>query len=398
MPFGHAALTDWPLDPDIIYLNHGTVGVTPLRVLAAQQTIRDEVERAPSQFLLRAQFPFAGRPTGRPTRVRQAADAVAPHFGARGQDLVFVDNATTGVNAVLRSIQFQAGDEILLTSHNYGATLRAAQFVARERGASVRVADVPYPEFSAGALVESIGRSLTPRTRVAVLDHVTSESALVFPLAELAALCRDRHVLVLVDAAHAPGMLPIDLSSLGVDWYTANLHKWACSPRSCGFLWAGPDRQADLHPPVISWGLDQGFTAEFDWVGTRDASAWLAAPDGLAFLQDLGIDGVWRHNHGLAWQGAQLLAQRWGTTLGFRESDIGFMATVPMLPGAGSTPEDAARVRDQLLFDHHIEVQVHAAHGRIWARISAQVYNEISDVERLAEAVLEIAGRPAQRI
>ena len=240
MPFGHAALTDWPLDPDVIYLNHGTVGVTPLRVLAAQQAIRDEIERAPSQFLLRVQFPFAGQPTGRPTRVRQAADAVAPHFGARGSDLVFVDNATTGVNAVLRSIPFRAGDEILLTNHNYGATLRTAQFVARERGATVRVAEVPYPEFSAGALVESISQTLTPRTRVAVLDHVTSESALVFPLADLAALCRDRHVPVLVDAAHAPGMLPIDLSSLGVDWYTANLHKWACSPRSCGFLWAAP--------------------------------------------------------------------------------------------------------------------------------------------------------------
>lgn len=392
MPFGHAALTDWPLDPDVIYLNHGTVGVTPLRVLAAQQAIRDEIERAPSQFLLRAQFPFAGQPTGRPTRVRQAADAVAPHFGARGQDLVFVDNATTGVNAVLRSIPFRAGDEILLTSHNYGATLRTAQFVARERGASVRVADVPYPGFSADALVDSIRRTLTPHTRVAVLDHVTSESALIFPLAELAALCRDHRVAVLVDAAHAPGMLRIDLSSLGVDWYTANLHKWACSPRSCGFLWAAPHRQADLHPPVISWGLDQGFTAEFDWVGTRDASACLAAPDGLAFLQDLGIDAVWRHNHGLAWQGAQLLTERWGTTLGFRESDIGFMATVPMPAGAGSNQQDAARVRDKLLFDHHIEVQVHAAHGSVWARISAQVYNEIGDVERLADAVLKISA------
>jgi isopenicillin-N epimerase len=387
MRFGHAMRPDWPLDPDVLYLNHGTVGVTPRRVLAAQQRIRDEMERGPSQFMLRRQFPFAGRPTGRPTLMREAADAIAPAFGARGQDIVFVDNATTGVNAVLRSIRLEPGDEILLTNHNYGATLRVAQFVARERGAMVRTAEVPYPRFDRQALIESVSRAITPRTRVAVLDHVTSESALVFPLAELAAVCRGRGVAVLADAAHAPGMLPIDVSTLGVDWYTANLHKWACSPRSCGFLWAAQERQAGLHPPVISWGLDQGFTAEFDWVGTRDVSPWLAAPEGLAFLKNLGRDAVWRHNHGLAWEGAQLLAERWDTPLGFGETDIGFMATVQMPASAGSQPADAARVRDALLFDHRIEVQVHATYGRIWARISAQVYNEISDVERLADAV-----------
>ena len=393
MPFGHSMRHEWPLDADIVYLNHGTVGVTPNSVLAAQQAIREEVERGPSQFLLRKQFRFAGTATGQPTRVRQAANEVAPFVGARGRDFVFVDNATTGVNAVLRSLPLTKGDDILLHNHSYGATRRVAEFVARERGATVRVAEVPYPAFDPGALVDAIAKALTPRTRVAVLDHVTSESALVFPLAELASLCRDRAVPVLVDAAHAPGMLAIDLDALGVDWYTANLHKWACSPRSCGFLWAAPHRQTDLHPPVISWGLDKGFTAEFDWIGTRDVSAWLAAPEGWRFLERHGFDAVWNHNHGLAWQGAQLLAERWGTALGFRETDIGFMATVAMPSAAGSQPEDALRVRDALLFDHHIEVQVHAAHGRIWARISAQVYNEISDVERLADAVLKIVRR-----
>jgi isopenicillin-N epimerase len=392
MAFGHAMRREWPLDPDVVYLNHGTVGVTPNSVLAAQEAIRHDIERAPSQFMLREQFRFAGAPTGRPTRVRQAADEVAPFVGARGQDFVFVDNATTGVNAVLRSLALASGDEILLTNHNYGATLRVAQFVARERGASVRVAEVPYPAFDPQALVDSVRRTLTERTRVAVLDHVTSESALVFPLPELVSLCRTHGVAVLVDAAHAPGMLPIDLATLGVDWYTANLHKWACSPRSCGFLWAAPDRQAELHPPVISWGLDQGFAAEFDWTGTRDVSAWLAAPEGWRFLDRLGRDNVWNYNHGLAWQGAQLLAERWNAPLGFRESDIGFMATVAMPAAAGSQPAEATRVRDALLFDHRIEVQVHAAHGRVRARISAQVYNEMSDIERLAEAVRTIVG------
>jgi isopenicillin-N epimerase len=390
MRFGHAMRPDWPLDPDVIYLNHGTVGVTPRRVLAAQQAIRDEIERAPSQFLLREQSGLVGVPTGRQSRVRQAAGAVAAAVGAHADDLVFVDNATTGVNAVLRSIALGPGDEILLTDHNYGATLRVAQFVARERGAIVRVAPVPYPGFDARALTESVARSITDRTRVAVLDHITSESALVFPQAELAAACRARGVRVLVDGAHAPGVLALDLPALGVDWYTANLHKWACAPRSCGFLWAPPDRQTGLHPPVISWGLDQGFTAEFDWVGTRDVSAWLSAPAGFAFLDGIGRAAIWRHNHDLAWEGAQLLADRWGTTLGYGPSDIGFMATVPMPAACGSLPADAARVRDALLFNHRIEVQVHAVAGRLWARISAQVYNEIGDVERLADAVADV--------
>lgn len=380
---------DWPLDPNITYLNHGTVGVTPTPVLAVQQAIRDEIERGPSQFLLRAQSGLCGCPTDVPTRVRTAANAVASHLGARGDDLVFVDNATTGVNAVLRSFAFKPGDEILLTDHNYGATLRTAQFVARGAGAIVRTATVPYPRFDPAELVASVSKAITPKTRIAVLDHVTSESALVFPLAELAAECRRRGVAVLVDAAHAPGVLPLNLRTLDVDWYSANLHKWACSPRSCGILWAAPDRQPDLHPPVISWGLDQGFTAEFDWVGTRDVSAWLAAPAGFEFLDSLGLDRVWQHNHGLAWTGAQHLANRWDTQLGFRESDIGFMTTVPLPATAGSTPADAARLRDALLFTHHIEVQLHAAHGRLWTRISAQVYNEMADVEKLADAVVK---------
>jgi isopenicillin-N epimerase len=379
---------DWPLDPNVIYLNHGTVGVTPTPVLLVQQQIRDEVERGPSQAVLRDQSGLTGQPTGKPSRVRQAANAVAAAMGARGEDLVFVDNATTGVNAVLRSFALEPGDEILVTDHNYGATAKVAQFVARERGAYVRTAAVPYPRFDPEELIASVEAAITPRTRIAVLDHITSETALVFPLAQLAAACHRRGVAVLVDAAHAPGVLPLNLPSLGADWYTANLHKWACAPRSAGILWAAPARQRDVHPPVISWGLDQGFTAEFDWVGTRDMSAWLAAPAGFDFLQQLGIDRVWKHNHELAWTGAQYLADRWGTSVGYRESDIGFMATVPLPPAAGSKVADAARLRDALLMKDRIEVQLHAAHGRLWTRISAQVYNDMDDIERLGQAVV----------
>jgi isopenicillin-N epimerase len=387
MSFGHGMLEKWALDPEITYLNHGTVGVAPRRVLQAQQAIRDEVERQPSRFLLRDLVSMVGVPRSLPGRLRAAADAVAGFLGAEGKDLVFVDNATTGVNAVLRSLPLQPGDEIVLTDHSYGAVANAAAYATRERGARVRTVEVPYPAFDPDRLVEAIVTVLGPRTRLVLVDHITSESALIFPVAEVAARCRARGVSVLVDGAHVPGVLPLSIPTLGVDFYTANLHKWAHAPRSCGFLWAAPAKQALLHPPVISWGLDRGFTAEFDWVGTRDPSPWLAAPEGIAFLRELGLEPATAYNHRLAWTAAEMLCARFGTTLERDESTAGSMVTVPLPHGLGSSREDAARLRDGLLFEDRIEVQVHPARGRLWARISAQVYNEAGDFERLAEGV-----------
>lgn len=394
MPFGRDRLPEWPLDPAITYLNHGTVGVTPRRVMARAQALRDEVERQPSRAMLRDVAGLVGVPTGGPTRLRRAAADVAAFVGARGEDLVFVDNATTGVNAVLRSVTFAPGDEILVTDHAYGAVVHIAAFVARERHAVLRTVTVPYPRVDSTALVTAIAHALTPRTRIVVIDHITSESALVLPVAEIAAACRQKGVAVLVDGAHVPGVLPLDIPALGVDWYVANLHKWACAPRSCGFLWADPSRQAHLHPPVISWGLDAGFTAEFDWVGTRDPVPWLAAPEGVAFLRDLDVDAVWRHNHGLAWHAATSLTARWGTELSLDRRDIGFMATVPLPDQLGHTTEDAARLRDALLERDQIEVQIHAGRGRLWVRVSAQVYNDERDIARLGETIEKIAERP----
>src|ERR1017187_1987989 len=379
MRFGHEMLAYWMLDPSVTYLNHGTVGAVPRTVLATQQLMRDEIERQPSAFLLCELSGLVGRPRQAPTRLREAARAVAAFVGARAEDLVFVDNASAGGNAGLRSFAFEPGDEILLTDHNYGATARAAEFVARERGAIVRTVKVPYPKFSATELVDDATQAIGPRTRIAVLDHISSESALVFPLAELAARCRERGVAVLADGAHAPGMLPLDLPALGVDWYTANLHKWAHAPRSCGVLWAHPARQVHLHPPVISWGLDKGFLAEFDWVGTRDPTPWLAAPAALSFLSQLGFDQARRYNHDLAWRAARVLTERWGTPLERNEASVGSMVTIALPDRLGNAAEDAARLRDALLYDDRIEVQVHPGHGRLWVRVSAQVYNEWSD-------------------
>ena len=389
--FGRSMLAEWALDPAVTYLNHGTVGATPRRVLEAQQRIRDEIERQPSRFLLRELSAVAiGAPLERP-RLRAAAAAVGAFLGARGEDLVFVDNATTGTNAVLRSLEFRDGDEILLTDHVYGSVARIVAFVARRSGARVRTVELPYPPRCPRDVTEAFAGALGPRTRLAVVDHVTSESALILPVAEIAARCRAKGVPLLVDGAHGPGAIPVDIPSLGADWYSANLHKWAFAPRSSGVLWAAPERQAGLHPAVISWGFDEGFTTEFDWVGTRDPSPHLAAPAAIEFMEELGAGAVRAYDHGLAWEAARHLAGRWGTALEIPEEMTGAMVTLPLPERLGGDEARATRLRNALLFEDGIEVQIHAWRARLWVRLSAQVYNEMADFERLGEAVLRRA-------
>ncbi len=391
--FGRPMLAQWLLDPSITYLNHGTVGAPPRRVLAAQQAIRDEIERQPARFLLRE---LTGTRVGGPRadrpRMRVAADAVAAFFGARGEDLAFVDNATTGVNAVVRSLRFAPGDEILVTDLGYGGVVNAARYAARERDAVLRTVEMPDAALGPPAFVEAIAGALGDRTRLVIADHITADSALLLPVADIIARCHARGVPVLIDGAHAPGAIALDIPALGADWYTGNLHKWAWAPRSSGILWVAPERQAALRPAVISWGLDQGLAAEFDLPGTRDPSPHLAAPAALDLMREIGVEAVRRYNHDLTWHGARRLAEMWDVAFTVPESMIGTMATVPLPQELGSTREDAGLLRDALLFEDRIEVQLHAARGRLWTRISSQIYNDPGDVERLGAAIL--ARRP----
>jgi isopenicillin-N epimerase len=401
--FGHAWLDAFPLERDGIYLNHGTVGVTPLVVMRERAAILDAIERHPARFMLRELMRLdastAATPSGQP-RLRAAAAKIAAFLGCAAEGLVFVDNATSGICAVLRSLPLDPGDEILLPDHAYGGVARAAAFIARERGATVSTFTLPFPDCTPERVVAAVAAAITPRTRVALLDHVTSESALVLPLAEMAAICRARGIAVLVDGAHAPGAIPVDIDALGVDWYAANLHKWAFAPRACGVLWAAPAHRDGLHPTVISWGVtNDDWLAEFDWTGTRDPSPWLAAPSGIAFMEErLGIDAMRTYNHALAWQSATSLAQRWGRPFETPETMIGCMVSVPMPERLGpGDPVNARHVRDALLVEHGIEVPVLARAGQLWARLSIQVYNDESDIDRLAEAVDAIGLNPASR-
>jgi isopenicillin-N epimerase len=385
--FGRAMLDHWLLDPECTYLNHGTVGATPRRVVQKQQALRDEMERQPSRFMLRelnGEYPMPWRSA---TRLREAIEPVAAFVGCRPEDLVFVSNVTTGLNAVLGSLPLNSGDEVLITDFGYGAVALTAGAMCERSGATLRTVHFEYPVRDPGDIVAAIVGALTPHTKLVVLDHVTAQTALVLPVAAVAAECRARHVPVLVDGAHVPGSRPLDIQSLQVDWYAANLHKWAHAPRGCGILWAAPERQSTLHHPIVSWGRGRGFRHEFEHTATSDPTSYLAAPEGLALLREWDFAACVKYMHGLAWDAAGMLAERWQTKFEIPREMVGSMATVPLPPQAGATDADALRLRLALLVEDRIEVQLHAWRNRLWVRVSAQVYNDRSDIARLAEAV-----------
>jgi isopenicillin-N epimerase len=385
--FGRSMREHWLLDPDVTYLNHGTVGAPPRRVLQKQQALRDEMERQPSRFVLRELNGEQPMPWRLESRYREAIAQIAPFLGARPDDLVFVPNVTTGLNAVLRSVPFGPADEVLISDLAYGAIALAARVVTRDRGATLRTVEMPFPLRDSGDVVDAFVRALTPRTKLVVVDHITAQTALVLPVAAVAAECHARGVPVLVDGAHAPGSIAVDIPATGADWYAANLHKWAHAPRSCGILWSRPEHQATLRHPVVSWGSGRGFHAEFEHHATCDPTSYLAAPEGVAVLREWGYDAVLSYMHGLAVEAGRVLSDRWETTLEIPNDMRGAMITVPLPEDAGTTTGDATRLRLWLLVDERIEVHLHAWRGRLWARVSAQLYNDRSDIVRLADAV-----------
>ncbi len=357
-------------------VNHGSYGATPRVVLAAQDAWRARMEAQPTRFFNGTILPA----------LRAAAGALGGVMGAREADIGFAGNATEGVNGVLRSLVFAPGDEIVALGHVYGAVRNTIRHVCSVSGARMVEVPVGFPRTDDAEVLAGLVAALGPRTKLAVLDHITSSSALLLPIAAMVAACHARGVKVLVDGAHAPGQVPLDLMALDADWYVGNCHKWLFAPKGSGFLWARKDRQDGIHPAVISHGYGQGFTAEFDWTGTRDPSAWLAVPAALAFHAGLGGEGLMARNAALAASAATRLAARFGTETGAGNRPAAAMATV-LLPD--DQPADRARaeaVRARLLeLGTDVPVMVHG--DRLWLRLSAQAYNEAGDFEAMGALV-----------
>jgi isopenicillin-N epimerase len=373
----------WRLDPSVAYLNHGSYGACPAAVLDAQAALRSEMEREPVDFLSSAL----------PARLDAARDALSAFLGAEPEDLVFVPNATAGVNAVLRSLSLTPGDELLITSHTYAACRKTAEFVTERAGARVVVAHLPFPCRSEEDLITPILKGVSPRTRLALLDHVTSPTALILPMARLVGDLRAVGVETLVDGAHAPGMIPLQLSDLDAAYYTGNAHKWLCAPKGAAFLHVRRDRQAHLHPTVISHGYGAGWRAEFDWTGTFDPTPWLCIPEALRFIGALlpgGWPAVMATNHTLALQARSLLADSCGIGAPCPESMIGSIASIPLPRASDGSP--AHRLDTQGLHDwfrkRGVETWLYA-HPVPVLRVSAQLYNDLDQFKRLADLLEE---------
>jgi isopenicillin-N epimerase len=378
----------WCLNPSVTYLNHGSFGACPSAVLDAQAALRLEMEREPVDFLVEAL----------PARLDSARATLAAFLGAETADLVFVPNATAAVNAVLRSLSFGPEDELLLTNHTYAACRKTVDFVAQRTGARIVVANLPFPCRHEEEIVSSVLKCVSPRTRLALLDHVTSPTALVLPVARLVSDLRSRGVDTLVDGAHAPGMVPLDLSSLGAAYYTGNAHKWLCAPKGAAFLHVRRDRQAELHPNVISHGYTSGFHAEFDWTGTFDPTPWLCIPEALRFIAGL-LPGGWPQvmaaNRDLTLQARTVLLESLGVDVPCPEAMIGSMASVPLPPAAAGTPAHRLDCKGLHTWfrERGVETWLHP-HPVPLLRISAQLYNDLDQFKQLASLLEEaLRGR-----
>jgi isopenicillin-N epimerase len=394
MNVGHGL---WQLDPAVIYLNHGSLGACPIPVLDAQREWRDSMERRPVAFLLRELAP-------KMEHVRRVLGALV---GADPDDLALVTNATTAVNTVLRSLDFQSGDELLTTNHEYNACLNSLDVVAQRTGARVVKAHVPFPVTGSDDVLGPILGAVTPRTRLALISHVTSATGIIFPIREIVAALQARGVDVLVDGAHAPALLDLDLDDIGAAYYAATGHKWICSPKGTGFLHVRRDKQAAIRPLVISHGTNDQrtetslFRREFDWQGSNDPSGFLALPVAVQTLEGLvdgGLAALRRRNHDLALRAQDMLCDVLDAQAPVPPSMISAMTAVT-IDHLFTDDDSRTRLDASLRAEAGIEVPVmrcalDAGQPPRWLiRVSCQGYNDESDIDALRAALK--AARPA---
>ena len=380
----------WLLDPEIGFLNHGSFGATPRVVLARQDELREQMEREPVRFFTRELEPL----------LDAARREVAAFVGAAEEGLAFVPNATAGVNAVLRSLDLDQYDELLVTNQEYNACRNALDYVAGVAGARVTTIDIPFPPRDADSIVAPIVERVTKRTRLLLIDHVTSQTAVVNPVAEVVREMSARGVETLVDGAHAPGMIPLQLEALGAAYYTGNLHKWVCAPKGSAFLWVRADKRRTVRPVAISHGANSPrpdrsrYHLEFDWTGTSDPTPMLCVPDALRFIASLvpgGWPAVMERNRELALRARDILAAALRVEHAVGDRFVGSMAALQLPDGSAERPPAlyGDPLQDTLLFDHQIEVPVvpwPEPPSRL-LRISAQLYNTEAEYRRLASVL-----------
>ena len=385
----------WNLDSNCVFLNHGSFGATSTAIRGEQRKWQDLLEDEPVRFYEDLAMEF----------MEDTRKALALMLKCDAEDLALLENATTGVNTILRSLEFNEGDEILVPDHAYQACRNAIDYVSKRWGAKVVTVNIPFPIESSDQAITAIMSGVSERTVLAMIDTVTSPTGLRMPFEALVGLLEGRNVSVLLDAAHGIGMVPLNLDQLGASYTTSNCHKWLCAPKGSAFLHVRKDHQVNIHPLTISHGMSfplgdtTRFRHEFDWTGTRDISALCSIPatiDYMATLVDGGWPAIMQRNHDLVMEGRRILCERLGIEAPCPESMIACIATLrlPAGGGAGIPLHEPDPLHKILQDKHNIQVPVWSwpsPEGR-YIRISAQIYNHIDEYHYLAEALAEELG------
>jgi isopenicillin-N epimerase len=371
------------LDPSVTFLNHGSFGATPKPVYREYQRWQHEMEKQPVEFL--------GRRI--PQLLAEAREALGAYLGTAAHNLIFTQNVTVSLNIVARSLELGPGDEVLTTDHEYGAVDRTWRFLARERGFAYISQPITAPLTTAETFAEDLWAGVTPRTRVICLSHITSPTAIIFPLSEIIRRARERGILTVIDGAHAPGQIPLQLDALGADFYGGNLHKWLCAPKGAGFLYARPEVQHLLKPLVVSWGYESlapsgsDFIDHNDWWGTRDHSAFLAVPAAIRFQEENHWDEVRDACHQLVAYAQSRICELTGLAA-LHPSARAWFAQMAAAPLPADT--DLLPLKNRLYDEYRIEVPLIDWKGNKLVRISVQGYNTRRDVDTLIRALSEI--------
>ncbi len=371
----NATAKDFYLEKEMDFLNNGSFGACPKSVIAVQRQWQELMESQLIRFFMKEL----------PAAIRTSAQALAPMIGANPKDIAFVDNATSGCNAVIRSLMptWSSKDTVLTTNHCYGAVLNTLRYAQDCTNINIVCAEVPFPLYDKSQVTEAVIHQLNDGVKLVVLDHITSATGIIFPVEDIIQECRKRGIPILIDGAHAPGMLDLSLQDLAPDWYTGNCHKWLFAPKGCAFLWTNPARQAETHPTVISHGYEMGYAQEFDFVGTKDYSPFLTLPAAIEYYNQWGFHTIYDHNHSLMLQMRDYLCQEWEIEPPAPSSMLGYMATLPCPIEGEATLENVFRIHDNLWNEHRIEIPIIPFNGKLWWRISAQIFNSPEDYEKL---------------
>lgn len=368
----------WKIRPDTIYLNHGSFGPPPTVVRHAREAYQRRLESNPMDFLVRE---LEGE-------IANVRDVVADFIGTRPENLALVDNATYGMNVVATSFPLSPGDEVLLTNHEYGAVRRIWNRQCEVADCQLQTVDLPESIESADQVVDAITNAVTQRTKLLVVSHITSATAITLPVRQIIERVRTLGVAVCIDGPHAVAQLPLNIDELGCDFYTASCHKWLSAPLGTGFLYVSPRWHEMIQPPILSWGKTESeeqasWTDEFGWLGTRDPSALLAIPSAIALLKRVGLENFRRRTHQLASYARERLAQFDPRQPIVPDSPqwYGAMAHVPLPAG------DARQLQMALWGQFGIEVPIIDFAGRRWIRVSCHLYNKPANIDRLAEAL-----------